>query len=189
MGDGTSIWIWFDLWLPSDFLPYISSLAASEFEEAQVVSLIDPTTNEWNLATLLELFLPRDIALIKSIPLSCKSMEDKLYWPFTPLGTYSVKSGYRFLYKSQCFDNHEYQPKDKALWKKVWGLQVQPKVQNLLWRAIKNSIPTEVNLKHRNGYYCWLLQSLQMCIGRCGSRTLVLPFPLTGMDSWSLLEF
>lgn len=79
VGDGTSIWIWFDLWLPSDFLPYISSLAASEFEEAQVVSLIDPTTNEWNLATLLELFLPRDIALIKSIPLSCKSMEDKLY--------------------------------------------------------------------------------------------------------------
>lgn len=79
VGDGTSIQIWSDLWLPSDFLSYISLAAASEFEEAQVVSLIDPATNEWNLATLLELFLPRDIALIKSIPLSCKSMEDKLY--------------------------------------------------------------------------------------------------------------
>lgn len=79
VGDGTSIRIWSDLWLPSDFLLYIPSPAASEFEEAQVVSLVDPATNEWNLATLLELFLARDISLIKSIPLSCKSVEDKLY--------------------------------------------------------------------------------------------------------------
>ena len=63
------------------------------------------------------------------------------------MGSYTVKSGYRFLYKSRSLDNNEYQPEDNTLWKKVWGLQVQPKVRNLLWKAIKNSIPTKLNLR------------------------------------------
>lgn len=34
------------------------------------------------------------------------------------------------------------------MWKKVWGLEVQPKIRNFLWRAIRNLIPTMVNLRH-----------------------------------------
>lgn len=77
VGDGTTIRIWADPWLPSDFLRYVSSPVVPDFEEAKVVSLIDPITNEWHLATLQNLFSPRDAELIKSIPLSCKPMEDK----------------------------------------------------------------------------------------------------------------
>lgn len=101
------------------------------------------------MVTLQELFSPRDVELIQSIPLSSKPAEDKFFWPFTPTGICIVKSGYRFLYKSRSLDNNEYQPEDNTLWKRIWGSQVQPKVQNFLWRAIKNSIPTEVNLKRR----------------------------------------
>lgn len=46
-------------------------------------------------------------------------------------------------------DNNEYQPEDNTLWKKIRGLQVQPNVRNFLWRAIKNSIPTKLNLRRR----------------------------------------
>ena len=95
------------------------------------------------------LFSPRDVDLIQSIPLSGKPAEDVLVWPFFPMGSYIVKSGYRFLYKSRSLDNNEYQLEDNTLWKKIWGLQIQPKVRNFLWRTIENSIPTKHNLKRR----------------------------------------
>ena len=65
-----------------------------------------------------------DVELIQSIPLCGKPVDDALVWPYNPTGSYSVKSGYRFLYKARCLDSGEYHPDDNKLWKKVWGMQV-----------------------------------------------------------------
>ncbi|XP_050251841.1 uncharacterized protein LOC126698562 [Quercus robur] len=121
-------------------------LGCIRFRESVCLALIKPGTNEWNSKLLQQLFSTRDI-LIESIPLSSMQVEDKLFWPFTPSGSYTVKSGYRFLYKAQSLDNNDYQHEDNGLWKRVWGLKTQPKIRNFLWRAIKNAIPTKVNLK------------------------------------------
>ena len=43
------------------------------------------------------LFVEEDAKLIKKIPLSRHVTEDTLYWPYSTLGNYSCKSGYRFL--------------------------------------------------------------------------------------------
>ncbi|KAL0002606.1 hypothetical protein SO802_016387 [Lithocarpus litseifolius] len=118
-------------------------------ENARVASLFDTSHQVWNSDTLQLIFSPRDVDLIQSIPLSSKLAEDVFVWPFTLMSSYTLKSGYRFLYKSRSLDNNEYQPEDNTLWKKVWGLQAQPKVLNFLWRAIKNSIPTKLNLRCR----------------------------------------
>lgn len=101
-------------------------------EDAQVSSLINPITNQWDSNLLRACFLPRDISLIESIPLSSNLIKDKLFWPFTPSGLYTVKSGYKFLYKSQSIDDQAYQSEENVLWKKIWGLVVQPKIQNFL---------------------------------------------------------
>ena len=45
------------------------------------------------------LFNPKEMSLIKNIPLCITSVEDKLVWPFTVSGEYTVKSGYNFLAK------------------------------------------------------------------------------------------
>nr|POF27193.1 hypothetical protein CFP56_08563 [Quercus suber] len=95
------------------------------------------------------LFSPRDKELILSIRLCGKPVEDALVWPFTPTGSYTMKSSYRFLHNSRSMDFGEYHPEENKLWKKVWGMHVQPKVRNFLWRAIRNSIPTKINLKRR----------------------------------------
>ena len=100
VGDGTQIQIWLDLWFPSEFLPYVTSLVAAGWVEAKVCSLIKPNSKEWNQEALRALILPRDISPIHSIPLASIPITDKLFWPFTPLGAYTVKSGYRFLYKA-----------------------------------------------------------------------------------------
>ena len=119
----------------------------SGWEEATVASLLDDSNLGWKQDTLNLLFSQRDRELINSIPLCGKSVEDVLMWPFTPTESYTVKLGYRFLYNSRTLDNGEYQPDDNRLWRKVWGMQVQPKVRNFLWRATKNPIPTKQNLR------------------------------------------
>ena len=113
----------------------------------RVLELIKPSTNEWNLELLQQLLCARDISLIESIPLCSRKVDDTLFWPFTLSGSYTVKSGYRFLYKAQSMDNNDYNPEDNGLWKRVWGLKTQPKIKNFLWQAVKNAIPTKSNLK------------------------------------------
>ena len=147
VGDRTSIWVWSDSWLPLPFLPYISTPKAHGLEDLLVASLIDLDFNKWHSKALQDLFMQRDVELIELIPLSSIPTEDTLIWPFTPTGIYSVKSRYNFLYKNNNFNNNEYHPESNKLWKKVWGLDVQPKIRNFLWRAIRNSIPCKPNLK------------------------------------------
>ena len=122
VGDGSLINIWSNPWLPSSFLPFISSPMVLGWEEATVASLLDHSNQGWKQDSLNLLFSPRDKELINSIPLCGKPMEDVLMWPFTPSGSYTVKSGYRFLYNSRSLDNGDYQLDDNRLWKKVWGM-------------------------------------------------------------------
>ena len=148
VGDGTSIRVWSNPWLPSPFLPFFSRPRAHGLEDLLVASLIDSDSNRWHSKALQNLFMQRDVELIESIPLSSIPTEDTIIWPFTPTCVYSVKSEYNFLFKSNSFNNNEYHPESNKLWKKVWALDVQPKIRNFLWRAIKNSIPWKANLKH-----------------------------------------
>ena len=133
VGDGESINVWRDTCLPSKFLPFMSSQAVSGLENIRVWELIKSGTNEWNLELLQQLFCARDISMIESIPLCSRKVDDTLFWPFTPSGSYIVKSGYRFLYKAQSMDNNDYNLEDNGLWKRVWGLKTQPKIKNFLW--------------------------------------------------------
>ena len=58
--------------------------------------------------------------MIESIPLCSWKVDDTLFWPFTPSDSYTVKSGYRFLYKAQSMDNSDYNLEDNnGLWKRV----------------------------------------------------------------------
>nr|XP_023904539.1 uncharacterized protein LOC112016250 [Quercus suber] len=66
-------------------------------------------------------------------------------------GVYTVKSGYRFLQTE--FQNQQPGQSNplmlKPLWKGIWSLKVPSKVKNLVWRAVKNSLPTKQNLVRR----------------------------------------
>lgn len=77
--DGTTVQIWSDPWLPSEFQPYVTSSVATVWEDARVCSLIKPDSKEWNQEALQALFLPRDISLIESIPLASIPIAGKLF--------------------------------------------------------------------------------------------------------------
>ena len=76
---------------------------------------------------------------------------DALIWPLSSDGVYSVQSAYHLLVKVQ----HQDQPSSsnveegKGLWNGIWKLQVPQKVRHFLWRAIRESLPTKLNLQKR----------------------------------------
>lgn len=79
----------------------------------------------------------------------CLEELDKLVWPFTAVGQYSMKSGYKELRK---FYGNEssLQPSsshliDRSTWKAIWSLQVPNKVKIFLWKLCHNAIPSRFN--------------------------------------------
>ena len=91
--------VWLDAWLPPLHHPRILSPQVEGFEELKVFDLIDPKSKSWDENLLHGLFVPEEVSLIKSIPLCITLVEDKLVWPFTASGEYTVKSRYNFLVK------------------------------------------------------------------------------------------
>ena len=143
VGDGESINVWRDPCLPSKFLPFVSSQAVSGLENMRVWELIKSSTNEWNLEPLRQPFYARDISMIESIPLCSRKVDDTLFWPFTPSGSYIVKSSYRFLYKAQSVDNNDYNPEDNGLWKKGVGAENPTKDQEFPVASCQECYPNQ----------------------------------------------
>nr|POE65505.1 hypothetical protein CFP56_47103 [Quercus suber] len=89
--------------------------------EATLDTLIDQQSRTWDLEIIKGYFNPLEVDLILKIPLSSNYVEDKLVWPHTANGVYSVKSGYNFIAKEKTlplpvFSN---QGDGQSVWKKL----------------------------------------------------------------------
>nr|XP_023875073.1 uncharacterized protein LOC111987580 [Quercus suber] len=126
------------------FFPNSSIIEAAD-------SRLDQNTRTWNEELIDGLFVEEDAELIKRIPLSRAANEDSLYWPYSTSGQYTSKSGYMFLKQESEMEASQQAPliHDKQLWKKIWQLQVPPKIKNFLWRACRNVLPTKQALLKR----------------------------------------
>ena len=82
------------------------------------------------------LFLPHKVLLIQSIPLSQRLVKDKLVWPYNLSGVYTVKFGYKLPSQEVEVLDFRAQGVDNDVWKVVWGLKVQNKIRNFIWRVI-----------------------------------------------------
>ena len=114
-------------------------------------SLIDQQTRTWYIDILNGFFAPLEVDLILKIPLSFNYVEDKLVWPHTANGVYSVKSGYNFLAKEKASSPlaASFLDDGRSIWKTLWTLSVPNKIKNFLWRASKEAIPVKKNLVAR----------------------------------------
>ncbi|XP_042944602.1 uncharacterized protein LOC122278481 [Carya illinoinensis] len=94
VGNGKSISIWNNKWLPngSDFKVRspINTLPA----DSKVSSLIFEDLHCWNERLVGDMFSKEEAAQICSIPLSWHGEEDRILWGFTKDGRFSVRSAY-----------------------------------------------------------------------------------------------
>ena len=97
VGNGESIRVWGDRWLPSTSTHKVVSLKLFLHEDTRVSEFIDLDVAGWKGGALDAVFLPHEAELIKSIPISLQLPEDKLIWALTSNGVFSVRSAYRLV--------------------------------------------------------------------------------------------
>ena len=95
VGDGTSIQIWRDKWLPKSSTFRVIFMPNTLPETATVSELIDEAKGEWNVDLVKHVFLPDDAHTILGIPRSSKRNRDRMIWAYTPQGTFTVNSAYK----------------------------------------------------------------------------------------------
>ncbi|XP_062011862.1 uncharacterized protein LOC133728462 [Rosa rugosa] len=152
VGTGSNISMWFDPWIPRPhtFKPFSGVMEG--LEGLRVSDLIDPESREWMHEWLEELFTVEEMELIRKIPLSRRSPDDRLVWHYDNRGVYNAKSGYHvarsFSTQGSTSQGHAQM---KALWRTVWHARVQSKIRVFVWRLLKHIILTKAALNRRFG--------------------------------------
>jgi hypothetical protein len=102
VGNGKSIHIWEDQWLPTPSTHKVISTPTEINDIPMVSSLIDEQTKSWRMDIVQQVFLPMDVDTIKNIPLSSQLPEDKLMWIGDRRGFFTVKSAYYIAQEYLC---------------------------------------------------------------------------------------
>ncbi|XP_074327790.1 uncharacterized protein LOC141665702 [Apium graveolens] len=90
VGDGNSVQILNEPWLPSIDNPYVST-ESTDIEGHTVSMLMAPNERKWDEDLVKHLFTQRDVNLILATPLS-DNIEDSWYWRKEKSGNFSVKT-------------------------------------------------------------------------------------------------
>ena len=94
IGNGQSVHIWSDRWIPTPLSYAIQTPIQGFLDEAKVCSLIDENTNWWNIGLINEIFNNEEAAVICNIPICPQRQMDKLVWMGTKNGEFFVRSAY-----------------------------------------------------------------------------------------------
>ncbi|KAL6228202.1 hypothetical protein ACLB2K_002156 [Fragaria x ananassa] len=154
IGNGCQVDIWSDRWILNANPGYLRPLLPiSSSRPKMVEELIDWDTNSWCLDEISDLLSEEERLQIELLLFGDESMPDRLIWPATKNGSYSVRSGYHFFHsqnlKPSSTHAHSSHRVDSSVWNTIWKLNVTPKVKNFMWRIMVNALPSYLNLFNR----------------------------------------
>lgn len=147
VGDGRSINVWRDKWLP-----VTPGGQQDENSGLLVRDLIDEDRNWWNEELIDMVFDRRTATAIKRIQLVNIHSKDQPFWGETSTGEFSVSSAYEMLLKEESSPlsaESSNAGEIRDTWRKVWKLRIPGKVKHFLWRACSEALPTNHNLYRR----------------------------------------
>lgn len=142
IGDGNSVKIWGDKWLPDRANAMIQTPPFPFLQDAPVSALFNEDNSSWDEEVIRDIFVERDVDLILSIPLPLVKRNDKLIWNDDRNGSFTVKGCYRDL--SIQFDQSQRLP-----WTTMWNLNVPRKIKSFVWQACSGCLPTADRLISR----------------------------------------
>jgi hypothetical protein len=152
VGDGSSIKIWTDRWLPTMGSHKVQSPVQILSADATVSELLDTDTNWWKTDLIFSIFGVDEAEAICSMPVCPRTTKDKLVWVGTKHGDYTVRSAYHMGKENglkdegSCSTVHQI----AGIWKGVWRINCARVVKMFLWQACNNILPTKELLFKRH---------------------------------------
>jgi hypothetical protein len=137
-------------------------------QEVTFVSDLMTEAGQWDEDVIRAIFLPIDARAILRIPVRLQE-EDWWAWEPEKHGEYTVKSAYSKIATTQ--DSHASTSGDNS-WKRIWKLQVPPKVKVFWWRVLHEFIPTKDVLNRRH------IEPTRFC-DICGAESETIKHTLT----------
>lgn len=88
---------------------------------------------------------------ILAVPLNQLSSPDKLVWKEDRTHSFSVRTAYQVALRLKIPHQAEHSSVQVqgSTWRRIWKLNVPPKVRTFIWRACSNCLPTRENLHRR----------------------------------------
>ena len=123
IGNGETIRIWKDKWLPGN----VFNPNQAEDREDTVNSLIDPIAKKWDLVKLRSCLPPQLAFQACQLPISYTSSQDKFLWLYTKDAQCSVKTGYHIAHKEliiqpEASSSHHQLP--ASFWNRIWNIKL-----------------------------------------------------------------
>lgn len=150
VGNGVSINIWRDRWIPKPFSFAVQS-PTKHLDNSKVAGLIDTVKGERKIDLIKEIFLAEEAETIGDIPLSFSGNPNKQIWGYTKNYLFLVKSAYHMemnRLRSLKADS-SYKLLGGKGWKLMWSLKILGVVKTFMWKAFNNGLPTRDNLFER----------------------------------------
>ncbi|XP_031099899.1 uncharacterized protein LOC116004105 [Ipomoea triloba] len=123
VGNGASISVWKDPWLPNHSSPFVLSPVIEQLNDIKVESLMNVQKTDWEVDILKDLFMETDVDHILKIPIAETLTEDKIVWMGDAKGKFTVRSCYNML-------QPDYLVTDAPAWTKMWNFRLPPKLCN-----------------------------------------------------------
>ncbi|CAD5331988.1 unnamed protein product [Arabidopsis thaliana] len=164
-GDGHTLRIAFDPWLPSK-PPRPPRVQPGLNPYTLHISMIkDFDSDEWNWTAVKSIFVQEDIHLIGQVRPSFRPGKTRFSWIYNHNGDYSVKSGYCVWQK--CFkkkiSEEVLNPNLHSIFQALWKANTSPKIKNFLWRGLSYCLAVGSNMTKKR------LTKAGEC-PRCGSH-------------------
>ena len=116
-----------------------------------MADLIDTNTKQWKRTLVHAMFARGTSEEILGIKLGNLSSRDKLVWKENKAKVFSVKMAYQVVLRLHHprAGEHSLANMDQKMWKRIWSINVPPKVRTIVWRACSNILSTMANLFHK----------------------------------------
>ena len=126
IGNGKSIRILGDKWLPIPYTFIVQSAPKVLDQLDTVDKLIDEELRWWNKPLLDQMFTKEEILAILSIPISHSNQEDKQIWRGTAAGIFSIKSAYHIQKEKVLATKVDGSSRARTsnIWKALWKLNL-----------------------------------------------------------------
>lgn len=135
--------VWHDSLLRDDDNLKLTTPVIDDLQTMKVQELMILGCREWDVELISDMFLEKNIKVILSIPLREDLSPDVWVWNHSKNCIYSIKSGY---WVAVQLSSIACNPGNSDSWRKLWKLQIPPKLKIFLWRAARSCLPNRANL-------------------------------------------